>query len=186
MRARRLAATLALTTLTLSTLTSLAAAPGPATAQERLDSDHPEHVKHDLAKARKATARFTDERKALKAGYKRTDECVSATEGGMGYHYVKEAYIGSTDPAKPAVLVYVPGKDGKRQLGALEYVVMDRDKNVNTDDDRPRMFGRGFDGPMAGHAPEMPIHYDLHVWLYKHNPDGLLAAFNPDVRCPAS
>ncbi|MEV0598391.1 hypothetical protein AB0I82_03660 [Streptomyces sp. NPDC050315] len=186
MRARRLAATLALTTLALSTLTSLAAAPGPAAADERLDSGLSDHVRHDLAKARKATARFADERKAIKAGYKRDDVCVGSTEGGMGYHYVKEQHIGSTDPAKPAALVYVPGKDGKRHLGALEYVVLDRDKNVNTDDDRPRAFGRGFDGPMPGHAPKMPVHYDLHVWLYKHNPDGLLAMFNPDVRCPAS
>ncbi|MFI8993231.1 hypothetical protein [Streptomyces sp. NPDC053542] len=186
MRARRLAVTLALTTLSLTTLTSMAAAPGPAAAHERLDSGHPDHVKHDLAKARKATARFTDERHAIKAGYMRTDDCVSSTEGGMGYHYVKEAYIGSTDPAKPAVLVYVPGHDGKRRLGALEYVVLDRDKNVNTDDDRPRMFGRGFDGPMPGHTPQMPVHYDLHVWLYKHNPDGLLAMFNKNVHCPAS
>jgi hypothetical protein len=30
----------------------------------------------------------------------------------------------------------------------------------------------------------MPIHYDLHVWLYKHNPAGMFAAWNPRVSCP--
>ena len=29
----------------------------------------------------------------------------------------------------------------------------------------------------------VPPHYDLHVWLYRENPDGMLAAFNPDVSC---
>jgi hypothetical protein len=30
----------------------------------------------------------------------------------------------------------------------------------------------------------MPKHYDLHVWLYKRNPAGLFAAYNPRVQCP--
>jgi hypothetical protein len=29
----------------------------------------------------------------------------------------------------------------------------------------------------------MPIHYDLHVWLWKHNPSGLFAPFNPEASC---
>jgi hypothetical protein len=36
---------------------------------------------------------------------------------------------------------------------------------------------------MLGHAPGMPIHYDLHVWLWKHNPSGLYAPWNPDATC---
>ena len=46
------------------------------------------------------------------------------------------------------------------------------------------------DGPMdatnpahAGAPMPVPVHYDLHVWLYRENPDGMLAAFNPDVSC---
>jgi hypothetical protein len=31
----------------------------------------------------------------------------------------------------------------------------------------------------------MPIHYDLHVWLWQHNPSGLFAPWNPDVTCPS-
>ena len=33
-----------------------------------------------------------------------------------------------------------------------------------------------FDSPMLGHEPGMPVHYDLHVWLYRHNPAGLFAS----------
>jgi hypothetical protein len=29
-------------------------------------------------------------------------------------------------------------------------------------------------------------HYDLHVWLYRHNPAGLFSAWNPNVTCAAS
>ena len=29
----------------------------------------------------------------------------------------------------------------------------------------------------------MPVHYDLHVWLWKHNPSGVFAPFNPDASC---
>jgi hypothetical protein len=30
----------------------------------------------------------------------------------------------------------------------------------------------------------MPIHYDLHVWLFKPNPAGVFASWNPRVHCP--
>jgi hypothetical protein len=43
--------------------------------------------------------------------------------------------------------------------------------------------GQSFDGPMPGHNPDMPVHYDLHVWLYKYNPAGLFAAWNSRVNC---
>jgi hypothetical protein len=29
----------------------------------------------------------------------------------------------------------------------------------------------------------MPVHYDLHVWLYADNPSGLFAPFNPSLSC---
>jgi hypothetical protein len=48
------------------------------------------------------------------------------------------------------------------------------------------MFGVPFDGPMLGHSPQMPIHHDLHVWLYRHNPAGIFAMWNPQVECPGS
>jgi hypothetical protein len=51
------------------------------------------------------------------------------------------------------------------------------------DNAAPVLFGRVFDGPMPGHAPGMPWHYDLHVWVWKHNPGGIFAQFNPTVSC---
>ncbi len=46
------------------------------------------------------------------------------------------------------------------------------------------LFGQTFQGPMRAHHPGMEKHYDLHVWLWKENPEGLFAEWNPDVTCP--
>ena len=43
--------------------------------------------------------------------------------------------------------------------------------------------GIPFDGPMAGHAPGMPMHYDLHVWAWRANPAGTFEEWNPHVHC---
>ena len=52
--------------------------------------------------------------------------------------------------------------------------------------ERPRLFNQDLQGPMEGHEPVMPAelaHYDLHVWLFKNNPDGMFAPTNPAVQC---
>ncbi len=102
----------------------------------------------------------------------------------MGIHYVNQAALGdpAIDPMKPEILNYAPSAGGL-ELVAAEYFKVDGDQNLATDGDRPRVFGRAFDGPMEGHAPGMPRHYDLHVWLWKRNPAGVFAQWNPDVRC---
>jgi len=40
-----------------------------------------------------------------------------------------------------------------------------------------------FDGPMAGHNPQMPWHYDLHAWVIENNPAGLFSQWNPSISC---
>ena len=105
----------------------------------------------------------------------------------MGFHYVSQAAMtdGRLDPAKPEILLYAPvGSD--LQLVGAEYFKPDADQRVRTDSDRPSLFGRAFDGPMFGHAPGMPVHYDLHVWLWKANPTGLFTPWNPDLSCKST
>lgn len=65
----------------------------------------------------------------------------------------------------------------------MEYLVFDADGDLSTAEDRPTLFGRAFDGPMLGHGPGMPVHYDQHVWLWKHNPNGMFAQWNPTLSC---
>ncbi len=61
----------------------------------------------------------------------------------------------------------------------------DADQDLSTDDDRPWLFDEyPLAGPMPGHEDGMPVHYDLHVWLYRSNPAGQLADWNPKVSCP--
>lgn len=136
---------------------------------------------------RQATQRFRDIDTALAAGYLPTDECVELPgTGGMGYHYVHPELMETPgiDPTLPEVLVYAPTRRG-RDLVAVEYLTVDDDQDLSTDADRPTLFGHGFDGPMPGHEPGMPIHYDLHAWAYLDNPSGELAPWNPRVTCPA-
>jgi hypothetical protein len=143
--------------------------------------------RHDLQRARAATRRYRDVRVARAAGYAATGECAQDPKyGGMGIHYANPELIadGELDVTKPEILVYQPMPSGKLRLGAVEYFQVDGDQDLATDPDRPYLFGMPFDGPMLGHDAEMPIHYDLHVWLYRKNPAGLFAMWNPRVHCP--
>ncbi|MPY81030.1 MAG: hypothetical protein GEV04_21880 [Actinophytocola sp.] len=138
----------------------------------------------DLAAARAATAKYHDEAVALADGYLRDDFCTEGPDGVMGYHYVNPALLEAPmDVRTPPILIYQPRSDGSRKLVAVAYFQVDADQDLSTDDDRPSLFGQGFDGPMDGHGPDMPRHYDLHAWVWQHNPDGKFAQFNPAGSC---
>jgi hypothetical protein len=166
----------------------LAGAAGAASAHP--GPDHPEPgAQDDLRRAREATRAFRDVNAARAAGYKATGECAQDPKyGGMGIHYANAGLVadGKLDVTKPEILVYQPTRRGTLRLGAVEYFQGDADQDLATDEDRPSLFGMPFDGPMLGHEDGMPIHYDLHVWLYRHNPAGKFAMWNPTVRCPRS
>jgi len=99
---------------------------------------------------------------------------------GMGYHYLKGAYVdGTFDPAKPQLLVYSPQPgSGRMRLVAVEYAVpIDYDNIVPPE---------GFDGTYD----EWDFNdgaglWTLHAWVWLQNPDGIFAPFNPRVgACP--
>ena len=138
-----------------------------------------------LQAAKAAAANYHSVGQAEAAGYALASPCVASPAGGMGLHYENAALMedGSIDPAKPEALVYAPKKNGKLELVALEYWKRDADGSLATAGDRPSLFGQPFDGPMPGHSPVMPVHYDLHVWLFEPNPSSLFAPFNPAVSC---
>jgi hypothetical protein len=150
--------------------------------------DLPADMQDPLREVRRATRAYKDVKAAEAAGYVPAGPCVEDPKyGGMGVHYENLALIedGELDPLRPEFLVYQPAKNGKLRLGAVEYFQVDGDQDLATDDDRPWLFDVPFDGPMLGHNPAMPIHYDLHVWLYRHNPAGIFAMWNPRVSCTA-
>lgn len=137
----------------------------------------------ELVAVRDSLERFQDPRVAIREGYLSTLGCVAYPVGGMGVHFINPALIGPmVDPMRPQILVYEPGPRGTLRLVAAEWFV----PLATGVAERPTLFGRPFDGPMAGHEPLMPAslhHYDLHVWLWKENPAGLFNATNPGVGC---
>ncbi|HEV8366701.1 MAG TPA: hypothetical protein VGQ39_02020 [Pyrinomonadaceae bacterium] len=102
----------------------------------------------------------------------------------------------SIDPASPEILLFVPQPDGRARLVGLEYfapVIVNgqpwfgnpqQPPPAGQYNAAPVLFRRRFDGPMPGHIPQMPWHYYLHVWAWRHNPLGLFTQFNPKVSCP--
>jgi hypothetical protein len=143
---------------------------------------------HDYQSAKASSAKYHSVEQAARDGYTAPPPgahgCVSSPKGVMGFHYTNNSIVDRTvDPLQPEVLLYVPEKNGGRRLVGVEYVVVDADQNLNTDDDRPSLFGQPFDGPMPGHVPGMPVHYDLHVWFWADNPNGTFAQFNPSLSC---
>jgi len=143
----------------------------------------------ELQAVKAATARYHSFAQAQADGYTIAGEpCVAAPGlGAMGIHAVNPALIAdpAINPTQPEILLYLPKANGRLKLIGVEYLKVDADQNLATDADRPSVFGQPFDGPMAGHTPTMPIHYDLHVWFWADNPAGMFAPFNPSLSCPS-
>lgn len=149
---------------------------------------------------RAASARFHSISQASAAGYSLAGEpCVAEAPGTMGIHAVNFALAGDLDidPLKPEILLYLPKDDGDYELIGVEYwsIALANSPNgpipwfaANPPADgwfnpAPSVLGQTFDGPMPGHNPNMPWHYDLHAWLWAANPAGTFAPFNPALSC---
>jgi len=140
-----------------------------------------------LQAVRAVSAKYHSFEQAEKDGYTVAGEpCVASPDGTMGIHAVNPALLADPpiDPLRPELLLYIPDARGKLRLAGVEYLTADADGDLATDDDRPSLFGQAFDGPMPGHTPTMPVHYDLHVWLWEGNPSGLFSMWNPALSCP--
>lgn len=173
---RLIAGSMIVTGLLLATAAPSGGAPGST------DRD----AARELARARQATAKYHDVARAEADGYVSTVECASSPAGAMGVHYVNVDLIdGVLDVERPEVLLYVPKRDRLKLVG-VEYMTVDADQDPATAGDRPALFGRAFDGPMAGHGPGQPVHYDLHAWIWQANPTGIFEQWNPKLRCPGT
>ncbi len=137
----------------------------------------------ELEAVRAATDKYRDPLVAVLNGYFSTVGCVQYSDGGMGVHFLNTALLGPVpDPFAPPILMYEPLDNGKLQLVAVEWFV----PLATGVKERPELFGRPFEGPMAGHTPLLPAelhHYDFHAWLFKENPAGLFHHTNPTVEC---
>ena len=136
-------------------------------------------------------------------GYIRVSGCEShPTLGTMGYHYARPDLLGLTRPVNgrvngtgtytrlepPAILLYAPdGQGGLKLVGAELLVFAEAWKAANSHPPmyRGRVFNYMEDDPNTpqDEAHGFMPHYDLHVWLFEHNPSGLYAQWNPALSC---
>ena len=165
-----------------------------------------------LADVLAATERFRDVKVAEAEGYVRepTNTCETAdmmgrpiADGAMGVHYLRPDLLGITAPPnprvdgngthtdflKPGVLIYEPRADGSMELVAVENLVFTKSWHAAGNTKPPSFQGVPFD-PMVDdpataldEAHGFEPHYDRHVWLYRRNPKGLFAQFNPSETC---
>jgi hypothetical protein len=149
-----------------------------------------------LAALRDATDQFHDAAVALAAGYRPSAAgCESSATGAMGIHYGHPALLGIVrgsspvtgtdaviDPLRPEVLMYEPQDDGGRRLVGVEFVVY-RAAWDALHQQPPAFFGTPFDRKFGAEAHGHADHYELHVWLWRHNPLGMFEPWNPKVSC---
>jgi hypothetical protein len=136
-------------------------------------------VNRQLAELRRLTAPLHNYEKAKAAGWEaRITPCWEhATQGGMGFHYANPTYLfdnGVVDLLQPEALMFEPGAGGQMTLVGMEYIVFLDDW---TSAEPPELLGQ----PFHVH-PDLPI-WKLHLWLWKENPRGLFADWNPRVSC---
>ena len=149
-------------------------------------------LQDDLAQVRRVTARFHDIDAALGAGYELgwvngsgnriITGCVAhPTDGAMGYHYFNKELMDdlAVDVLKPEVLVYAPGPNGQRKLVAAEWVARGPNSNPPGVSEPPSILG------MHMHilVPAVGF-YIMHAWVWRPNPAGMFADWNPEVSCP--
>ena len=134
-------------------------------------------VQRELAALRRQTAPFHHFARAVEAGYTPpiTPCWAHRTLGAMGYHYGDPARIdGTVELLHPELLMYEPGPGGHMRLVGMEYIVP---IDAWTGESPPSLLGQEF----HPHAT-LPI-YKLHVWLWRDNPGGTFADWNPAVSC---
>lgn len=142
-----------------------------------------------LAAARAATAKFHDVSVAVDQGRFELHDlagisCIDNPAGAMGVHYVLGSLVGDgeVDATQPEAVIYEPQADGSSRLVAVEYVVLASDW-AQHHSGVPSLFGQDFTFVAAGNRYGLPDFYELHAWLWRHNPAGMFEDWNPKVTC---
>lgn len=150
-----------------------------ANAQSGRDDDDDRDVARDLAALRRVTAPFHSFNKAKHAGWSaQITPCMTdpAGAGGMGFHYGNTALIdGTARVTEPELLLYEPEKNGRLRLVAVEYIIPYNFHSRSAEP--PELFGQKFQRNDTFQL------WGLHAWVWKENPSGVFASWNPRVSC---
>ena len=142
------------------------------------DGELDAHVRKELASLRRLTAPFHRIEAAMAAGWDTpVTGCLShPTDGAMGVHYGNlSLFDAEVAVLEPETLLYEPTKNGGMRLVAVEYLVPFTELPATAP--APELLGQHF------HANTAAGVWALHVWVWKHNPEGLFADWNPNVTC---
>jgi hypothetical protein len=171
-------------------------------------------VEPTLDQVRAAAERFKDVKVALAEGYIKDPSGMCETAammgspaamGAMGVHYFRPDLLGISGPPnprvdgngtytdfnKPAILLYEPAADGSMTLVAVENLVFEKAWTAAGHKSPPTFHGVPYnhmvDDPATklDEAHNFMPHYDRHVWVFRDNPNGVFAQYNPKVSCPA-
>jgi hypothetical protein len=136
-------------------------------------------VNKDLATLRQVTAAFQQFDNATAAGWKtQITGCMTDANGagGMGFHYGNTDLInGTVSVDKPELLLYEPEKNGRLRLLAVEYIIPYTEHSRESAP--PVLFGQEFKQNDTFKL------WGLHAWVWKENPSGMFASWNPSVTC---
>jgi len=146
---------------------------------------------NDAALARQGTASYHDSSVITGSAdwfqlYDRNGvTCIDNPAGAMGIHFVNGARVGDAteNAAAPEAVIYEPTADGRLRLVAVEYVVTKANWEAAGNTGRPRLFNQDFELVPAGNRYDLPDFYELHAWIWKHNPTGMNQDWNPNVTC---
>ena len=126
-----------------------------------------------------------------------------ASLGAMGVHYFRPDLLGITAPPAPrvngvgthtdfrtpSILIYEPKDDDSFELVAVENLVFIRSWREKGQSVPPTFHGVPYDlmtddpATATDEAHMFEPHFDRHVWIYRDNPNGMFAPFNPAVSC---
>ena len=154
-----------------------------------------------IGEVRAGTMKYRDPAVALADGYQSTEICIARE----GIHFIKPGFTRLTSlevgEFTPEFLIYAPSEDGdgKLRLVGVEYYSV---ALANTEvgpapwfEDNPPPLGwnrpppvlyldQTFEGPLKGHTPGDPWHYELHAYVWDENSDGVFNRYNPNIVCP--
>jgi hypothetical protein len=129
-------------------------------------------TRREIARARRATARYNDLSTAIADGYADINVFIP----NMGFHYLKSSILDAQfDPERPELLVYAQDvSEGRMRLVAVEYAVP-----ISLS---PNATPEGFTGDADDwHRNEQFGLWTLHAWIWFRNPDGVFAELNSRV-----
>jgi hypothetical protein len=152
---------------------------------EQAHAGHAQDVPAKLVQlVRDATKQFADVNAATAAGYQPFLGCMSGQDhGAMGFHYVNNALVaaGELDASRPQVLIY-EASGGALQLVGVEFVAI-ADAWLAHHSGPPVLEGQSFSLYTSPNRFGLPAHFELHVWAWRHNPNGAFVDWNNKVTC---